>query len=373
MRACDSAMRLISTAGGRYTRRAFLAVAAQAAAAAQTVAPARNQAYPSEAKRYSDPATEFTVVRLTDPTSSSFLTAPYNRGISRNFMLFSSDRGGDLNVYRLELKGGAIQRITDATQLNPQTVALIQGDRSCCYVDGARLRVTSLGSLRDRDVYTAEGSRITACAVTADGLNALVVERAERTSRIRLVNLTRGTASTFAESEDEITMPLPRPGGGVAYKSGASMCWCDRSGNERLLQLAPGRIASAYWSTDGASLLYLNIPEKQGELNSIREFVLATGQDKLVSKTTQFVQFAMNADGTVFAGASGSRASPHVLILVRSVRRELTVCEHRAKDPGALALAFSPNSQRVVFQSDQHGKPALYSVMVDRFVEETES
>jgi oligogalacturonide lyase len=33
---------------------------------------------------------------------------------------------------------------------------------------------------------------------------------------------------------------------------------------------------------------------------------------------------------------------------------------------------FSPNSQNVFFMSDQHGKPAIYRIAVDRLVEQTE-
>jgi oligogalacturonide lyase len=34
---------------------------------------------------------------------------------------------------------------------------------------------------------------------------------------------------------------------------------------------------------------------------------------------------------------------------------------------------FSPDSQRVFFQSDRDGKPAVYRVQVERFVENTDS
>jgi oligogalacturonide lyase len=73
----------------------------------------------------------------------------------------------------------------------------------------------------------------------------------------------------------------------------------------------------------------------------------------------------------VFAGASRSRASAYVLILLRVTRRELTLCEHKASDPAMVNPVFSPDSQRIVFVSDRHGKPALYQVRVNRFVEET--
>ena len=55
------------------------------------------------------------------------------------------------------------------------------------------------------------------------------------------------------------------------------------------------------------------------------------------------------------------------------MRRELTLCEHRAKDPRTVSPIFSPNSQRVFFQSDRDGKMAIYSMVVDRLVESTET
>ena len=74
----------------------------------------------------------------------------------------------------------------------------------------------------------------------------------------------------------------------------------------------------------------------------------------------------------MFVGASGSKASPYVLLLVRAVQRELTLCEHRASDPAIVSPIFSPNSQNVFFSSDQHGKPAIYRIAVDKLVEATE-
>ena len=57
----------------------------------------------------------------------------------------------------------------------------------------------------------------------------------------------------------------------------------------------------------------------------------------------------------------------------RVARRELTLCEHRSSDPYSVAPVFSPNSQRVYFQSDKDGKPAIYRVQVEKFVEETDT
>ena len=73
-----------------------------------------------------------------------------------------------------------------------------------------------------------------------------------------------------------------------------------------------------------------------------------------------------------FAGASRSLASAYVVILLRVVRRELTLCEHRASNPGMVSPVFSPDSQNVFFVSDRHGKQVIYRVRVDKFVEATE-
>jgi oligogalacturonide lyase len=71
-------------------------------------------------------------------------------------------------------------------------------------------------------------------------------------------------------------------------------------------------------------------------------------------------------------GASRNAASPTILILLRGTRRELTLCEHKASHPETVAPVFAPDSQRIYFQSDRDGKPAIYCVHVEKLVEKTE-
>jgi len=129
----------------------------------------------------------------------------------------------------------------------------------------------------------------------------------------------------------------------------------------------------ANWSPDGKTVLYLNFPEDTKQLNNLREVTPDSNTDKVVAKTSQFVHFGMNKDNSVFVGASRSTASPTVLLLLRMTKREFTICEHKASHPEMVAPRFSPDSQRVYFQSDRDGKSALYCMHVEKLVEKTES
>ncbi len=241
------------------------------------------------------------MVRLTAPTFNSYLTAPHNRGIgNRNFMLFSSDREGKLDAYRLDLRSGQQRRLTQAQSLDPASLALLPDDRGFCYVDGPSLRLMNLGTLKDHEVYRAAApyEQLGDISVGHGGGSAYVVERKPGRYRLRSVPLLHGSAADILDSEDGIETPLAKPGGGVVYRSRNSLFFRTQGEERRELRVAPGRIGPIYWSPDGASLLYLNIPEVPGERSSIREYVIATGQDRLIAKTTQYVEFAPNGDAT---------------------------------------------------------------------------
>jgi len=177
------------------------------------------------------------------------------------------------------------------------------------------------------------------------------------------------------ESPVAISDPIPRPKrAGILYRRGGELWLVNYDGAQNYrLHVAPGGTGPAIWSADGRTVLYLNFPESGKQLNNIREFDPDANEDRPVANTSQYVHFGRNADASVFTGASGSKASPYILLLVRSVKRELALCEHHASDPTQVAPIFSPNSQRVLFHSDRHGKTAIYSVRVERLVEETDS
>lgn len=337
---------------------------------------------PSAVFRYADPTTELPVFRLTDPEYASALPPHYARAAWRkgNYLLYASDRPASeasqgMQAFRLDLKTGQSRLLTEAENFNPACFTLTADERSFCFVDGGRLYMSSLASLRPRQVYeTPEGYQPAAMSITDDGLSAGLVEKKGSHYRLQWIRMLDGAATTLVEADEEITDPYPRPRrASVLYRRAGGIWLANLDGKQNYrLKAAEGQVAAATWNPDGRSVLYLNVPPDSHKLRNIREFTPDTNEDKAVSDTTQYACFERNADGSVFVGASGSQASPHVLLLVRAVHREFTLCEHRASNPAMVSPIFSSNSQNVFFVSDQHGKPAIYRMTVDKLVEETE-
>jgi oligogalacturonide lyase len=334
--------------------------------------------FPSDAERYSDPLTELEVYRLTKPDYASTLTAYYNRGIahSSGWMLCGSDRTGSPQGFRLDLRSGEMRQMTRTEGLDPSTLTLTPDNRSFCYLAGRSVYVSMVSNLKERELYKApEGwEPAGGMSVGPDGTHVTLVERRGETSRLRMVALVQGTTQTVVEAGFAMSAPMPRPmRAQILYRHGGEGLWmvnADGAQNHQL-KLAAGGIGTPNWSTDGKTVLYLNFPEDRTQLNNLREFTPDTGIDKMIGKTSQFASFGANRDASVFVGASRN-TSPAVLLLLRAGNRERTMCEHKASNAEAVAPLFSPDSQRIYFQSDRHGKAAIYGMHVEKLVEKTE-
>jgi oligogalacturonide lyase len=345
----------------------------------------KGAAFPSAWHRYSDALTELEVFRLTDPSYSSVLPAYFNRSIARNssFLLYGSDRGGSMQAFRMDLKTGATRLLTEATDLEPATLTLTPDNRQFCYFAGRSLFIAQFATLRERELYRIPDGweRCQGMTVGPDGTHVTFVERqaAERQangSRLRMVSLVQGVARTVIEAPFVMSDPIPRPmRAQILYRHADEALWLVNSDGQQnhQLKLAEGKIGPANWAPDGKALLYLSFPADHTQLNTIREMTPDTNADKLVAKTSQFAHFGFNKDTSVFVGASRNKASPAMLLLLRVTRRELTLCEHRASNPDMTTPLFAPDSQRVYFESDWQGHPALYCMHVEKLVEKTES
>ncbi|HEV3333650.1 MAG TPA: oligogalacturonate lyase family protein [Bryobacteraceae bacterium] len=362
------------------SRRSFVASTFLATRAlANDVKTQKGEVYESEWNRYSDVVTEFTVYRLTEPSYSSTLPAAYNRVISRNsnLLLYSCDRNGSPQAFRMNLKSGETQQLTDRKAVDARSLALLPDSRSFCYFGERTMYLVSLANLKERAIYTVpeDWDASPGWNVSADGAHATFVERRGEGSRLRSVSLMTGATRTILESSLVVADPMERPlRAQLLYrKPGQGMSLVNSDGQEnRELKLALGGVGPAYWGADGKAFLYLNFPEDHTQLNGIREYTVDQDTDKLVAPTSQYAHFGANRDHSVFVGASRNAASPVILLMLRVTRRELTLCEHRSSHPDTVAPMFAPDAQRIYFQSDMHGKPALYSVHVERLVEKIE-
>jgi oligogalacturonide lyase len=347
----------------------------------------KGQMFESEWERYPDESTEFQVYRLTDPSYTSALPGPSSRAISRNSgtLLYSSDRTGHMQAFRMDLRSGDTQQLTDQKDLDEASLTLLPDSRSFCYFAGRTLYVANLSNLRERSVYTVPDGweALGGIHAEADGVHVLLAERrmegGSEGSRLRSVGFAQGVARTVIEGAFAISDPMERPQHAqILYRQGDKGLWLASADGAKKAQLKLGAggaqagIGPAFWAADGKTLLYLYFPEDPKELNAIREYAPDSQTDKLVAKTSQYVGFAPNRDTSVFVGASRNGASPAILILLRVVRRELTLCEHRASHPERVSPLFSPDAQRIYFQSDRHGKQAIYGLHVERLVERIE-
>ncbi len=360
----------------RLTRRAWVFGLPASALFAADLGKGHN--VPNEASRFADPATELDVVRLTNPAYTSLMTAPHLRSIShqQGFLLYSSDRSGSMQAWRMELKNGESRLLTDAGKLDPLSLAMSPDERSFYYFDAGKLKHSYFTGLHESTMYTVEetAGHTAGFALSDDGMYAAFAMETVSDSRLLLLDLTHRTTTELSQQHAEIRDPMFRPHRAqVLYRRDSGLWLVDFTGkNNRKLRTAEGgELGPARWAPSGRTVYYLHFPGEH-ELNTLREHTPDENADKLVSKTSQFVGFGVNADASVFVGASRNPGGPYVLLLLRVNRRELSLCEHHSSDPAAVSPIFSPDSQRIFFQSDRDGKPAIYRIRVEKFVEETD-
>jgi oligogalacturonide lyase len=323
--------------------------------------------------RYADPATELDVTRLTDPAFASGLTAPHLRQFGRrsDSLLYWSERFGVRQAFQLDLKSGDSHQLTEAAALDSGSIALSGDDRSLFYFDGGTLLESPIATLRARELYKVPGGAVrSGMTVAADG-SVLFVE--SRGGASRILRASRAGTSPVLQAEGEIDLIMARPRRPqLLYRTGGAVWLVNLDGSGRSqLKLGPGATGEVIWTQTGRTLVYLHIPDDSKQLITLRENDPSENSDRELARTSQFESVYPNGDASVFVGASRSRASAYVLILLRVTRRELTLCEHRASEPRMVLPIFSPDSQNVFFSSDRHGKSALYRVRIDKFVEAT--
>src|SRR5262249_53928327 len=156
--------------------------------------------------------------------------SPSNRVISRNsgMLLFCCDRSGSPQAFRMDLKSGDTQQLTDRPGLDGASLALLPDSRSFCYFAERTLYLVTIASLQERPVYTMPESweRCPGLNVGGNGGRVIFAERRGEGSRLRNVNLLQGTARTIVEAPFVIADPMERPQRGqIAYRQKGKGLW----------------------------------------------------------------------------------------------------------------------------------------------------
>ncbi len=358
---------------GLVTRRVFIALAPA------IVAPAQQDrlAVPGEKARFTDRATEMVLARLTSPSYDTWMPSTPGRGISARSQsgVVTMARGEGKSLVWLDYGTGAGRIIAEPADLDPSSVALTSDDRWIAYADGGVLMAAQRqGTRRQTLAKLSSGASLHAgLAPSPDRLTFYFAESAGSGSRIRSVRI--GAASTVVAETSEVVSELaPNPRRALlAWRIQAGSLWLGSldGGKPQRVETPGGRVLQFHWSSDGSSLLYLHEPADPSKLVEIRERQVDSRTDTLVAKTSQFASFAPNANGTAFVGASRSKASPHILLLLRATQREFTLCEHGDPEPALCRPVFTPDSQSILFTSRIHGKNCVYLAGVEKLIEKT--
>ncbi len=318
--------------------------------------------------QFPDPTTENPILRLTSPANTSFLPDTSHRFISPEgkFLVFTSERKGVFAPYRLDFKTGLAHILFEPEKLHPRSFCLGASGRTLLYLDGGVLKEFTFGSRHIRTV--AEG--IESFSVGRNGTD-LVWVREGKLENEAGEKIAGDVGGPCFLSPDRLSCAFTRPGA-----QGQSSIWAvpmrASAGDAEAKLLVEGNVSEPFWSPDDPSLLFLRRESQDGiERSFIREVTVPQASEQNVSPTPAFASFAPNGDASVFVGASRSKAQPHIVLLLRTPRRELTLCEHHCSDARAVSPVFSPDSRRVFFQTDREGKFAIYSVNTEQFVEAT--
>jgi oligogalacturonide lyase len=273
----------------------------------------------------------------------------------------------------MDLKTGQHRQLSQANGLDPGSVTLTADDSAFCYIDRDGLWVVPFGK-PSRRVAALPDYRAGSAGITTGGKDIVVVSG----ERLLRAGFDRGSPVVLL-AQANLRQPTIHPKRGeIAYLAGNALWTCRLDGSRKAQAPVPnGAVTGIRWFPNGGengagTLLYLHSPADSGRTVNLREYDPGAGKDRKISLTSQFATFCVNSDASVFVGASFSKAQPTLLLLIRSVARELTLCEHAAKDAATVAPVFTPDSQQVFFQTDRSGKPGIWSVSVDKLVEKTE-
>jgi oligogalacturonide lyase len=327
--------------------------------------------YPAELKLYLDPITEVPIQLLTPPGLNSRMLPVVARSITRKSdqILIAVEKSNGWQLQWLNLKNGDQKVALDSALLTPESAALLADDRSIIAATTQGKLVSSSARIKSADLTMELLEGPLPCF---DNNSALCIGKSEGQFHLLRWNFADGQINRMHSSQTTLAhLSTSAKSDSVAVAQGNEILTGSASGGalKTLSNSAPNqtssRILQLLWHSTDTSLLAL----QTGVENRTQLFNFRDGQI-WSARTSQYSEFGSNRDGSVLVGASGSKASPLILLMLRLTKRELPIAEHKSSVPSR--PQFTPNSQRVIYQTDRLGKSVIFAVEVDRLVEETQ-
>ena len=287
--------------------------------------------------RFSDPTTETFVVRLTSLKSSSYLPAARNRFVSvkDRYLVFSSDRNGSLSPFQVDLRSGVVRALANGAHLSPESLCLDPKERWLYFLDGDQLLRTEMGKKESKHAERLADGVSSFSIALSDGAVYLI-----RHGNLQRLEDAGSGEKTLATAAGKTCLAQSGGGQGCLFTRDTGEnereFWYAASGTGKPVLLAKGSVSHPFWSPDGQSILFLrDVARQDVTLSEIHEVGIDGVGEQCVASTSQFASFSPNFDASVFVGASRSKAQPNVVLLLRSAKREMTLCQHHASSSGS--------------------------------------
>ena len=320
---------------------------------------------------YLDPATENTVIRLTDPATTSRSPASQNRHVSSRspLLLFSNDRHGVMAPFTLDLKTAVLKQLAEPNELKTDTLLFDSAERACLFLDGQILSRVSLEHGKPKTL--AEGIEDFHAQGARDQIVALRKGKLERVEEGSSTVLAEGASSrglispegnaccfTREQNDGKYSLHIVPMGGGQAVEAARGAITCPSAWKS-----LTARACCFFATANRKTFLSPNCGKRPLMRPARGSFRAPRG----LPRSPQ-TEMALSS----WAPAISLAQPHHQCCRCARFAAKMTLCEHKSSRPELVRPVFSPNSQRVYFQSDRHGKPALYTLSVAQLVESTQ-
>jgi oligogalacturonide lyase len=356
-------------------------------------------------KSYRDNETGRIVTKLTTDKFLNHHPYFYNKMITNDnrSLIFSSNRDGLRNLYKLDLISGETKQLTEGENISDFSPILTNDNKHLVFCRGERIILMDIVSLEEEVIYETPKGWVSGenPSISSDNRYLVLVEMNEKDHikgqgdwstfepqwaqkpHCRIVYINIADKTSIIPYEDEhcwLGHPQIRPGAnntilfcheGPGNRIDARL-WLVDVGDAIARSLKPQShselITHEYWLNDGSRLAYVYRNYDTCE-ETIRFMNPDTMEEEVLMQCSTFCHFISNKDNTKIIGDGQNPVKPYLYLVDVNSKIEEKLCIHGSsfKSYGNTQdshphPAFSPDGKYVIFTSDMDGMPGIYKV-----------